>query len=72
MKFDEALHRFRMELMAEYDIEQPIVKIAVTPELFDRAILELMLKCQYKQKLTTSNEVYLEGIQILTRDMYKF
>lgn len=41
MKLDEAVARFKRELEMEYGVGEGLVKIALSPELFNTAILDL-------------------------------
>ncbi len=41
MKFDEALHRFKMEIEREYGSSEGLLKITLSHKLFDDAIISL-------------------------------
>lgn len=69
MKFEEALYKFNLEIIAEYGIEG-ITKIGLDPELFSRVMIDLHRDGAGKYsnfRVESMGEFKINGIQLLAR-----
>jgi hypothetical protein len=83
VKFEEGLLRLTHQLHAQYGIPDGLVKIAVTPELFNRVIVELYSRAtgQYSignKRYSASgrphlwSELKIYGVQLVARERDDF
>lgn len=69
MSFEEALFEFRNKLTKEYGVDDGLVKIALSPELFDRVFYELAQKAvkPFYSSIMATGEIKFMGIQLVAR-----
>ncbi len=83
MKFEEALRNFKNELWKEYGPDMDIVKIAITPKLFEAVVIEFYQRKDFSYhnggsmvrsnvRLIDIGEFKLEGTQVLAREKDTF
>ena len=60
--FEEIIHRFRDEIVREYNIRDGLLKITLSPELFNQHIMELSEKSNIRPSCISMNSV--AGIEI--------
>lgn len=65
MKFEDALENFKNEIIQEYDAENVIIKIELTPKFMDIIAAELIAKYRYFTFGPYSfSEISLNGVDL--------
>ena len=73
MKFDEALERFSKELAIEYGEPEPIIKIGVPNNLYDKIVYEVASARAYRfgfRDLSRGLRIYGVSIVPVERDNF--
>ena len=67
MTFEESLRKFINSITAEHGTPDGVVKIALTPELFNQVVNDLRSRPSLLPELIATGEVRIMGVQIVAR-----
>jgi len=70
MKYEDALAEFENELIKEYGISEPIVKIALHPKVFEHVLMGYSERFTFR--CSDFAEPHIMGIGLFSRERDKF